>query len=398
MDVRRRALVTLCLAASFAASGCTGLRPLPQPAVGPCPAPATLTHLWSCLDATDHDVGVDVTAPRPRESAFRSTQRVTAGDLRRKLRDQHRGSACGGPVPPGFESIEQPPAAAGRAPLRAYYRPAAAGTAKPTILVVHGLYDSKHSRYVRLAAQFLAGRGYGVLVPDMRFHGCLLGDYLPTLGREEAADLVAWSGWLRAQQPGTEVGLLGFSLGSLDALQALAIDDGGEAFHAGGVLISPPASLPETIARLDDPPSLLHRGRQALLVAFFQRALATRMRELGIPAPPGGSLRERPFARLLDWLSRQPSVAAPDTTAAALVAQADPEAAFQRVRRPLLLISSRRDPIYAESAVAELRRATANPNVHLIVTTDGGHIGFQGSYPAWTAAVLDRFFASSAGR
>ena len=375
-----------------AAVGCAGLRPLPAPAVAPC-AGDTAAALWSCLDRTDRDVGTDVRAAQPRETAYRSTARVVEGDLRRKLRDQRRASACDGTPPPGFIAVDEQPTEEGRAPLRAYFHEPAAG--RPTVIVVHGLYDSKQSRYVRVAAAYLASRGYGVLAPDMRFHGCLLASHLPSLGPEETADLLAWGRWLRARAPRSDVGLLGFSLGTVYVIQALAADADadGAVFRAGGVAVSPAADLPGTIQRLDDPPSLADRGLQSLLVRFFQHALRTRMRELGIPTRAAG---ERSFARFLDWLSHQTTVSPPGTTVESLIARADVLPALAHVRRPLLLITSRRDPIYAEGGLVALRRAANNPMVHLVETTDGGHIGVLGTYPRWTAAVLERFFAESA--
>jgi predicted alpha/beta-fold hydrolase len=376
------ALSTLALAA------CAGLRPLPSPRLAACPAGAPLDELWRCLDATDRETGAGVGAPQPRESAFQSTTRVTNGDLGRKRRDQRAARACGGPIPAGFVRWDAPAAASGRAPLHAYVHPPATGRA--TVIVVHGLYDSKHARYVRLTAELLAREGFGVLVPDMRFHGCLLSrDWLPTLGVEEGRDLVAWAGALRDRYPATRVGLIGFSLGALDVVHALAADSdstGGAVFAAGGIAVSPPASLPLTLQRLDDPPTLADRGLQLLIGKFFQDALRTRMKELGIAG------HERPFSLFLDWIVRQPGMPA-GATPESFVAAGDPIPLLSRVRSPLLLIASRRDPIFAEGALVELRRGTAGlSGIHLLETTDGGHIGQIGRYPAWSAEVFTRFF------
>ncbi|MDP9121375.1 MAG: hypothetical protein M3O15_08420 [Acidobacteriota bacterium] len=275
-----------------------------------------------------------------------------------------------------------------RAPLRAYYRLPDPGM--PTVIVVHGLYDSKHSRYVRLTAQYLAAQGFGVLAPDMRWHGCLARDWLPTLGIEEGKDLVAWAGWLHARTPESAAGLLGFSLGALDVVHALA-SDGENAFPAGGVAISLPAGLERTLERLDDPPYFSDYGMQSFIRRFFQAASRKRMRTLHLDTHAG-----RPFSRLLDWLVQQPPHL-PGSTAAAAFAAADPGAPLRKVRRPLVLITSRRDPICGDLALADLESAAAaNLSLHLFATTDGGHIGQIGVFPQWTADLLARFFRASA--
>jgi predicted alpha/beta-fold hydrolase len=397
---RAAALSVLILALSV---GCTGLRPLPRPTLAPCPAAAGTQDLWRCLDDVDRLVGAGIGDPQPHESAYRGTTRMVDGDLRRKFGDLSPAHACGGAVPAGFVRVPEVPAMEpvrpGRAPLEAYFHPPRRGMA--TILVVHGLFDSKHVRYVRLTAAFLAAQGFGVLVPDMRWHGCLY-RWLPTLGIEEGKDLLAWREWVRGQAPESPVGLVGFSLGALDVIQALALDADGDAFAAGGVVVSPPANLPLTLVRLDDPPSLADQGMLSFVQRFFLNGLRRRLHFMAeaLPrrdaaGPPFDPQSERPFAGILPWLSRQPPFP-PGTTPESLLALADPLPALARIRRPLVIVASRRDPIFSELAFVDLAAAAAkNPSLHLLATTDGGHIGQLGRYPQWTADLLARFFRAS---
>lgn len=388
-------------------SGCTGLRPLPGPRLAPCRADADGQELWRCLDDVDRLVGAGIARPQPRESAYRSTTRIANGDLWRRFGDQTPERACGGVIPPGFvripngeEKEQMEPPGGARAPLHAYFHRPRPGM--PTIIVVHGLYDSKHSRFVRFTAELLAAQGFGVLAPDMRWHGCLL-RWLPTLGIEEGQDLVAWREWLRTQAPESPVGLIGFSLGALDVVRALALDARGEIFRAGGIVISPPASLPLTLVRLDDPPSFADHGGLLFIRDYFLTSLRRRMRTLAAgPAGPAGITApdprsERPFADFLVWLARQP-LFPPGTTPESLLGLADPRPQLARIRRPLVLVASRRDPIFSELAFLDLQAAAAgNPSLHFLATTDGGHIGQLGTYPRWTAELLNRFFLASPG-
>lgn len=397
-----RAAVTLLFLAVFF-TGCTGLRSLPPPRLASCEATGN-ADLWGCLDEIDRLVDAGVSRPQPRESAYRSTSRVAAGDFWRKLGDQSPKRACGGVVPAGFlripEREQMEPPGTGRAPLHAYFRAPRPGMA--TIIVLHGLYDSKHSRYVRLTAELLAAQGFGVLVPDMRWHGCLL-LWLPTLGFEEAKDLIDWRKWLRARAPDSPVGLIGFSLGTLDVIRALALDPGGDTFRAGGIVVSPPASLPLALTGLDDPPSLVDRGELSFIHRFFLTALRRRMKTLaGSPAANGAGANfdlasERPFGEFIAWLSRQPPWP-PNTTGSCLLEFADPCPQLALIRRPLAIVASRRDPIFSQLAFVDLSAAAAaNPWLHLFATTDGGHIGQIGTYPQWMSDLLVRFFRASPG-
>jgi predicted alpha/beta-fold hydrolase len=378
----------LLLGACLLLAGCAGLRPLPSPRLAPCAAVRTAPELWRCLDEIDPRLGAGVARAQPRESAYRSTARVVNGDLRRKLADQDPGRSCRGPIPEGFVAVDETPAETARAPLHAYFKPPRPGM--PTVIVVHGLYDSKHSRYVRLTATFLARQGLGVLAPDMRWHGCLLAGWLPTLGIEESRDLLAWQGWLHRRSPASPVGLIGFSLGSLDVVHALAADATGELFRAGGVVVSLPAGLAASLTQLDDPPYVSDYGMQSFIRRFFQSALRHRMETLHLPAHG-----DRPFATFLAWLVRQPVFPA-GTTAENLLARAEPVPHLSRVRRPLLLVASRRDPVLSQMGLADLRRTVAgNPEIRLLETTDGGHIGQPGTYPQWMADLLVRFFLAA---
>jgi predicted alpha/beta-fold hydrolase len=246
---------------------------------------------------------------------------------------------------------------------------------------------------VRLAAGALAGAGCGVVVPDMRWHGELLApEWLPTLGREEARDLLAWARWAAARHPGHPVGLLGFSLGALAAIHAAGAAEAAAALPAGGIAVSPPVALDRTARVLDTDPRLADLGLNAFIFELFQRFLRLRMAALGIRDG-----LERPFARFLDWLAERLPGLPLGAGGQRLVDLADPGPALAACRVPLLLLAARNDPIFTELTAAELaRRAQANPCVHLLETPGGGHIGQLGTYPAWTAEVLHRFFATTA--
>lgn len=375
-------LSALAAEAALSLMGYTSLRALPAPRLA---VPHDLAHpadLWRQIDAIPRE--------QRDESAFTSTIRMTKRDVWRKLADQVAGMAGVGPTPRHLQVI-QAAMPSGRAPLHALFNPPEAS--RPWVIVVHGLYDSKLSRYAVLLAQALIRQGFGVLLPDMRWHGCLLSRaWLLTLGLEEALDLLEWGRWLQRSHPGHPIGLLGFSLGGLDVIHALSQVEAGEVLQAGGIAISPPASLRGALDTLDGAASFWTLGLDAVLRRFFQGALGTRMRALGIGRNgPGG------FARFLDWLVSR-LTRGPDFTVAGFLDLADPGSRLPVCQRPLLMLASRNDPIYREPTAARLvEQAKGNPLVRVIETPGGGHIGQPGIYPQWMADVLQQFFRLAPG-
>ncbi len=317
--------------------------------------------------------------------------RMVWADLAGKKKAQRQATSCRSEPPAGFEALEGI-AVPGAPPLFAYF---ARGRAeRPIVLVLHGLYDSRNSLYVERTARWLADQGFGVLVPDMRWHGCLLSEeWLPALGLQEARDLVAWGQWLHEREPGRELGLFGFSLGALDVIHALAADEAPEVFRAGGVAVSPPAELARTLAALDRGTRAADRGLLRLLDRGFRDLLLLRIRDQKI-APAGAAVRE-PFGLLLDHVIRT-RFAALRLTRERLFALTDPAPRLRAAKRPLLLLTTSNDPLFGELAAAALGSAARdNPLVRVIETPYGGHIGQLGLYPQWMADLVARFFAGS---
>ena len=312
---------------------------------------------------------VAVVASQPPESAmsaFVATMTVVRGDLYEKLMDQYPDSAGRGPVPAGWERVDAEPA--GVAPFCAYLRPPRHGA--PLMLVLHGMYDSKRCGYVRVIGDALAGAGFGVALPDLRWHGELFSSqWPPTLGLAEADDLLAWCALLHERFPDSPIVLLGFSLGALYAINALARD--GRRRIAGAIAVSPPAALHDTVKRLDARPSLIRQWPEYFVLSFFHDALAARMKSLGLHID-----QRRPFSQLIERLEQ--------TAGKPLLDAVEPSALAGRVDRPLLIIAARNDPVFPPSAFASLAQAAkSNRMVRVIQTPTGGHIGHAAAYPQW---------------
>ena len=356
------------LAGIFLLAAC-GLQPLPRP-VTSCNA-TTTDALWKCIGNPD---------PRPRESAFQSTARLANGDFtRRLLLNQFPSLACNTTPWRGFKPIDVP---AGGVPLKGFIHEG--DPAKAIVIVVHGIFDSNTNRYVRYIASMLAEDGFTVVAPDMRWHGCQLArPALATAGIDESADLAAWGAELRTRynQP---VGLLGVSLGALDVINAAARSS---VFTAGAVALSPPASLTRVIERLDSPPGFRELGLNKVFLIYFRTVLRVRNRRLGLPF-----WAEAPFHTYLDHVARVHASPFP-TTADALMLDVEPATRLGDVKRPLLILAAKNDPVMTTiSSDALAAAAHGKPYIHVVVSDEGGHAGIIGRDPQWFSDAIAAFF------
>lgn len=108
--------------------------------------------------------------------------------------------------------------------LAAWYVPASLPSSilnAPTILLAHGLLDSK--RVLLHLVPWLHEAGYNVMLLDFRGHGD--SEKRPTtIGRQEVLDVQAALDWLEAEGVGDRVGGLGMSMGAA-ALVNTAVKD-----------------------------------------------------------------------------------------------------------------------------------------------------------------------------
>jgi len=132
------------------------------------------------------------------------------------------------------------------------------GASPGTVLIIHGLWDSK-GRFFRLG-ELLARRGFDVVMPDLRRHGSSTGKYT-TFGALEKRDLAALMGLLRGDgDVRGPLWVFGFSMGAAIAVQYSAIDP----LVRGAVAAAPFA----------DGASIMRRGAPLMSKAKFQAVWA----------------------------------------------------------------------------------------------------------------------------
>ncbi|NJE49039.1 alpha/beta fold hydrolase [Thermococcus sp. 9N3] len=213
----------------------------------------------------------------------------------------------------------------------------------PVVMPLHGYTRSRWDEvYMKQTIEFLLKEGYSVLVFDFRAHGKSEGKFT-TVGDRELIDVLSAVDWLKKNHPekAEKIGLIGFSMGAVVTIRALAEDEG----ITCGVADSPPIYLDKTGAR-------------------------------GL----------KYFANLPEWLY---TFVKPFTVLFSGAKELNMLEYADKVRKPLLLIAGENDPLVRPEEVREFyeRNKNVNPDVELWVT-DAPHVRTLKFHPEeWKARV-----------
>ncbi len=112
-----------------------------------------------------------------------------------------------------------------------------------TVVLLHGYTVSRWAFYIRRMMEYLSGEDYNILTFDFRAHG-RSGGRFTTFGNRELLDLKAALDWLRSEVGEGKVALVGYSMGGVVAVRALA-----EEMADAGVADSPPIYADRSAAR-----------------------------------------------------------------------------------------------------------------------------------------------------
>lgn len=193
-----------------------------------------------------------------------------------------------------------------------------------TVLPLHGYTVSKWEEiYMKPIMKILLDAGYNVLAFDFRAHGKSEGKRT-TVGDRELIDLMSAIDWLLSNHPESarKIGLIGYSMGGIVTISALAEDDR----VICGIADSPPIDMDKTAAR-------------------------------GL----------RYFANLPQWLY---PIIKPWVTAISGGRVFNIMRCADKVKKPLLLIAGSKDPLVMPEEIKEFakRNEKVNPHVQLWVT------------------------------
>jgi uncharacterized protein len=237
-------------------------------------------------------------------------------------------------------------------------------------LLIHGLGGCHESGYMRRIAHKLNDRGVRAFRMDLR--GCGAGAALARLpyhsGRSEdaAAALGAIAEWL----PESPTTLVGFSLGANITLKLLGELEGSACGNLDRAMaVCPPIDLAACSKRISQSVNRFYDR-------YFLRHLLTQLRTRCqlVPDAPAGAFSRRPRS-LWEFDNQFTAVVCGFGTADAYYRAASSGPLIERIKTPTLVLASRDDPLVPFEALAQ---AKAPPDVTVVLTQSGGHLGFIG--------------------
>ena len=255
--------------------------------------------------------------------------------------------------------------------------------ARPSLIVVHGLFTSSRFDYVRqIAVRAYYEWGFIVAALDLRSFGMteLTTPAPSTGGWKEGLDILALARYMK-ELGATSVGALGISLGGSSVVNACHYDEAATTLDGGILAVSPPAVPLQVWERLSEP---VPRGHPRYPIhKAFKAALTSRVR----------SGRWPPEAE--DMLSVMENVSAPYYGVSA-------EEVWERSRGldhvpeskvPLLILHPEDDHIVkVEQARMLAEAARGNDLVRVWILPAGSHGLLEAADPRWTHGIYRIFF------
>src|SRR3954463_9414361 len=255
--------------------------------------------------------------------------------------------------------------------------------ARPSLIVVHGLFTSSRFDYVRqIAVRAFYEWGFNVAALDLRSFGMteLTSPAPSTAGWKEGFDILALARYMK-ELGGTSVGALGISLGGSSVLNACDEEATPNVLDGGILAVSPPAVPKLAWERLSEP---VPRGHPRYPIhKAFEAALISRIR----------SGRWPPEAE--DMLLAMEVVSAPyyEVDAEEIWAKARGIDHVPGAKVPLLILHPEDDPIIkVEHARMLAEAAKDNDLVRVWILAAGSHGLLDAADPQWTHAVYRTFF------
>lgn len=239
-----------------------------------------------------------------------------------------------------------------------------------TVVMVHGLCGCHDSAYLVRLARKVYERGARAVRLNLRGAGSgkRLARGLYHAGRSD--DILEILEILRRESPASYVSLVGFSLGGNIALKlAGELGDDGPRYLQKVVAVCPPVDLAACSRRLS-------RRSNAVYESHFVRLLIRGIeeRERVFPELEPHRLPPRPSLFELDDLYTAPRSGF--SGAADYYERSSAARFLRRIRIPCRILVAEDDPFIDAAAFAT---AELPPNVHVLRTDRGGHLGFLGA-------------------
>ena len=263
-------------------------------------------------------------------------------------------------------------------------------TGRPLVVLIHGLTGCEDSHYIRASTRHLLGLGWPVLRLNLRGAGpsraICRGQY--HAGRsEDVRDALTALGPALLRNG---LVLVGYSLGGNVLIKFLA-EFGGDFPILSAAAVSAPLDLKEAQVRM-----------MAARNWVYHQAMLRRMKAEAQAGAAELTAEERQAIRTarteFEFDDTFASKRAGFDGAAAYYRHCSAQAHLGAVSCPTLVLHARDDPWIPVDAY-ERFDWRANPNLTLLLSNSGGHLGFhqRGPLTPWHDACLARFFKASVG-
>jgi predicted alpha/beta-fold hydrolase len=255
--------------------------------------------------------------------------------------------------------------------------------ARPSLIVVHGLFTSSRFDYVRqIAVRAFYEWGFNVAAVDLRSFGMteLTSPAPSTGGWKEGLDILGLARYMK-ELGGTSIGALGISLGGSAVLNACHYEETATTLDGGILAVSPPAVPKQVWERLSEP---VPRGHPRYpLHRAFEAALISRIRSVRWPPEAENMMRAMEVVSAPYY-----QVESDEIWTQARGLDHVPES-----KVPLLVLHPEDDPIIkVEQARMLAEAAKGNDLVRVWILPAGSHGLLEAADPQWTHAVYRSFF------
>lgn len=247
-------------------------------------------------------------------------------------------------------------------------------TSQPIALILHGLEGSANSPYARGMLARINQNGWRGVV--MHFRGCsgepnrMLRAY-HSGKTEDVAEVV---GILRAREPHTPIVAMGFSLGGNVLLKWLG-ETGNQNPLVAAVAVSVPFELAKSAARLQ-------KGFSRVYQRHLLNSLCEKMKTKAHLQNTFAGFPD--LAALQNIYQFDTSITAPIhgfESAEDYYEKSSSRQFLKKITVPTLLVHAKDDPFMTPEVIPE--RQELSPSVEIVVTEQGGHVGFIGGGLPW---------------
>ncbi|MCK4233703.1 alpha/beta fold hydrolase [candidate division WOR-3 bacterium] len=248
---------------------------------------------------------------------------------------------------------------------------------KKTIILVHGIFQSKNFRFIRDIAEHLYNYfNFNVIVIDLRDHletGFLSPCFPASSGFFEGKDILEIASQIKFKNTDLKIFLLGFSYGGGIVLNALNSYKANKII-SGVIAVSPSLILEDVVNHIDTNPGFFSSFHP--IYNLFKLCLFLRYR-----------FRIKTFDEYLEIAAKKYGFEKYEMMRSSSVTEF-----IDRIDVPALIILSKDDPVIPRCNMKKvLDESQINKNVKVLVKNEGGHIAFSFIASSWFFKVIDKF-------